>query len=227
MNRFFVPPGTLAGDRLPIPSSIEHQVRRVLRLRDGAEVTLLEGDGTEARCRLDGTMLDVIDRRPAGGEPGHRLTVLQSLLKGDRLEEVVRHGTELGAVRFELVVSERCVVRDVTTHRLERLRTIAREAAEQSERAIVPEVLGPRRLRDVLDPRVVVLLERRGGHRLSELEPPAAILIGPEGGFSDDEVAAAEHAGAAFASLGPRILRSESVALAAAAVILSRTGDFA
>jgi 16S rRNA (uracil1498-N3)-methyltransferase len=119
------------------------------------------------------------------------------------------------------------VVRDVTPRRLERLRAIAREAAEQSERAMVPEVVGPRRLHDVLEQTVVVLLERRGGPRLSELEPPAAILIGPEGGFSDDEVAAAERAGAAFAGLGPRILRSESVALAAAAVILSRTGDFA
>jgi 16S rRNA (uracil1498-N3)-methyltransferase len=107
VTRFFVPPGTLAGDRLAIPSSIEHQVRRVLRLRDGAEITLLEGDGTEARCRIEGEMLEVVDRRPAGGEPGHRLAVLQSLVKGDRLEEVVRHATELGVARFELVVTER------------------------------------------------------------------------------------------------------------------------
>jgi 16S rRNA (uracil1498-N3)-methyltransferase len=227
VTRFFVPPGTVAGERLAIPSSIEHQVRRVLRLRDGAEITLLEGDGVEVRCRIAGGALVVIDRRPAGGEPGHRLTVLQALLKGDRLEAVVRHGTELGVARFGLVVTERCVVRDVTPRRLERLRAIAREAAEQSERATVPEVVGPRRLTEVLDPTVVVLLERRGGQRLSELKPPAAIVIGPEGGFSDDEVVAAEGAGAAFASLGPRILRSESVALAAAAVILSRTGDFA
>jgi len=73
----------------------------------------------------------------------------------------------------------------------------------------------------------VLLLERTYGPRLSALEPPASVVIGPEGGFTPDEVAAAERANLVLAGLGPRILRSETVAVAAAAVILSRTGDFA
>jgi 16S rRNA (uracil1498-N3)-methyltransferase len=82
-------------------------------------------------------------------------------------------------------------------------------------------------LAEALSASSVLLYERHDGQRLSALEPPASVVIGPEGGFAPDELAAAERAGATLASLGPRILRSETVAVAAAAVILSRTGDFA
>ena len=104
---------------------------------------------------------------------------------------------------------------------------MAREAAEQSERGIVPEVVEPVPLGAVIGPGSVLLLERLGGPRLSELSPPSRLVIGPEGGFAPEEAEAVQHAGAAVASLGPRILRSESVAVAAAAVVLSQTGDFA
>jgi 16S rRNA (uracil1498-N3)-methyltransferase len=227
VHRFFVPPGTIAGPRFPVPASIAHQVTRVLRLRDGAEVVLLEGDGHEARCRLEGGELVVLGRVQSAGEPHHRLTVAQALLKGDHLETVVRQGTEVGVSRFELVVTERCVVRDVSAARLARLRTVAREAAEQSERGMVPEVVAPAPLVEVIGPASVLLAERSGGARLSKLPPPARLIIGPEGGFTPGEVAEAERAGTTAASLGPRILRSESVGFAAAAVVLSRTGDLA
>ena len=226
-HRFFVDPGTVSGDRFELPEAISHQVTRVLRLRDGAELVLLEGDGQEFRCRLDDGWLDVVSRTPSLGEPNHRLTVAQALLKGDHLEPVVRHGTEVGICRFELIVTERCVAREVSPARLARLGAVAREAAEQSERGIVPEVVAPVQLTEVIGPGSVLLFERTGGSRLSELPAPERLVIGPEGGFTSDEVAAAERAGATVAGLGPRILRSEAVAIAAAAVVLSRTGDFA
>ena len=226
-HRFFVDPGTVSGDRFALPQVIAHQVTRVLRLRGGAEIVLLEGDGQEVRCRLDDGWLDVISRTQSLGEPRHRLTVAQALLKGDHLEPVVRHGTEVGISRFELIVTERCVVREVSDARLARLRAVAREAAEQSERGVVPEVVAPVPLSQVIGPGSVLLFERTNGSRLSALLAPDRLVIGPEGGFTPNEVAAAERAGAAVAGLGPRILRSESVALAAAAVVLSRTGDFA
>ncbi|MGH2489542.1 MAG: RsmE family RNA methyltransferase [Candidatus Limnocylindria bacterium] len=226
-HRFFVDPGTVSADRIPVPGAIAHQVTRVLRLRDGDEVVLLEGDGQEVRCRLDDAWLDVLSRTPALGEPRHRLTVVQALLKGDHLEPVVRHGTEVGVSRFELTITERCVAREVSDARLARLRAVVREAAEQSERGIVPEVVAPVPLAEVIGPGSVLLFERTDGPRLTNLPSPERLVIGPEGGFTRDEVAAAERAGATVAGLGPRILRSESVALAAAAVVLSRTGDFA
>jgi 16S rRNA (uracil1498-N3)-methyltransferase len=153
--------------------------------------------------------------------------VCQALLKGDGLEHVVREGTEIGVALFRLVVTERCVLRDVTPRRLERLRAITREAAEQSERGIVPPVEAPVALEAVLSPASVLLFERTDGVRLGQLPPAETVVIGPEGGFAPAEVEKAAGAGVVVAGLGPRILRSESVAPAAAAVILSRTGDFA
>jgi 16S rRNA (uracil1498-N3)-methyltransferase len=110
---------------------------------------------------------------------------------------------------------------------VERLRVIAREAAEQSERGLIPAVHDTVPLGAVLEPGSVLLQERHDGVRLSALEPPRTVIIGPEGGFTPGEIEAADAAGVARAGLGPRILRSESVALAVAAVILSRSGDFA
>jgi 16S rRNA (uracil1498-N3)-methyltransferase len=227
VHRFFVDPGTAAADRFPVPAAIAHQVRRVLRLRDGAEIVLLEGDGQEVRCQLESGELVVVDRAPSAGEPRHHLTVAQALLKGDHLEMVVRQGTEVGVSAFEIVLTERCVARDLSPARLARLRAVAREAAEQSERGRVPEVVAPQPLAAVIGRGSVLLLERSGGARLSELPPADRLVIGPEGGFTPAEVAAADQAGATIASLGPRILRSDSVAAAAAAIVLSRSGDFA
>lgn len=229
LHRFFVEPGDARGDRFPLPRTIERQVRAVLRLGDGDRIVLLTGDGTEAICRLTAGGTCVLEqRRSAAAEPGHRLTVVQALLKGDALEEVVRHGTEVGVAEFRLAVTERCVARELSPRKLERLRAIAREAAEQSERGLVPTVEGPVVLGDVLTPPAVLLYERAASDpRLGELDPPATILIGPEGGFSPAEVARARESGVAIAGLGPRILRSRTVAPVAAALVLSRTGDFA
>jgi 16S rRNA (uracil1498-N3)-methyltransferase len=226
-HRFFVPAADALGDRFPLPASIERQVLRVLRLRDGDRLVLLTGDGQAATCRLESGACVVERREMAGGEPGHRLTVAQALLKGDALEEVVQQGTELGAAAFRFVVTERCVVRELSPRKLERLRTIAREAAEQSERAVVPSVSGPDPLEAVLGAGAVLLAERHDGRRLRDLSPPTTVIVGPEGGFSEAELRAAEAAGVALAGLGPRILRSRTVAAAVAASVLSRTGDFA
>jgi 16S rRNA (uracil1498-N3)-methyltransferase len=230
VDRFFVDPTVMVGERFAIPPSIAHQVRRVLRLRDGDEVTLLDGLGGEVHCRLEGGDCVVVERRTAGGEPTHQLTVWQSLLKGDHLEPVIRHGTELGIAGFRLIVSDRCVVRELSPRRLQRLQAVAREAAEQSERGIVPPVDEPTSFAEALKaagPGSVLLFERHDGKRLTELDPPPSVFIGPEGGFSPAEVEGAQRAGLAVAGLGRRILRSETVAVAVAAAILSRTGDFA
>lgn len=227
VHRFFVPPEEAAGDRFPVPPSIERQVHRVLRMRDGDQLVLLTGDGTAAICRLAGGTCRVERRERAGGEPAHRLTIAQALLKGDALDEVVRQGTELGVVSFRLIVTQRCVARELSARKLDRLRAIARESAEQAERAAVPVVDAPVALDDVLQPGTVLLAERHDGRRLRDLAPPGTVIIGPEGGFTAEELASAAVAGVELAGLGPRILRSRTVAAAVAATVLYRSGDFA
>ena len=227
VHRFFVAPEEMAGDRFPLPPSIGRQVRTVLRLGEGDRLVLLPGDGSQALCRLEQGGCRVEERSLVTSEPVHRLTVVQALLKGDALEEVVQHGTEIGVAGFQLVLTERCVARDISPRKLDRLRTIAREAAEQSERGSVPSVLAPVALAAAFMPGSALLFERQQGQRLRDLVAPTAVIIGPEGGFSPGEVEAAEEAGLTIAGLGPRILRSETVAVASAAVILSGCGDFA
>lgn len=227
LHRFFVAPEEAAGERFPIPSSIDRQVQRVLRLRDGDRLVLLTGDGTAATCRLEAGDCVVERRDLAGGEPAHRLTIVQALLKGDALDEVVQQGTEVGVAAFQLVVTQRCVARELSARKLDRLRAIARESAEQSERAAVPPVEAPVALEAVLRAGGVLLAERHDRRRLRDLPPPGTVIIGPEGGFTESELTAAEAAGVELAGLGPRILRSRTVAAAVTAAVLSRTGDFA
>ena len=217
----------MSGDDFVLPPTIARQVSGVLRLGDGDRIVLLPGDGSEAICRLQAGRCLVEERRANAAEPRHRLTVVQALLKGDALEEVVQHATEIGVAGFQLVVTDRCIARDISPRRLERLRAIAREASEQSERGVVPSIDGPVGLREAVPPGSVLLHERHGGSRLSSLEAPSALIIGPEGGFSAREVDAVVEAGAVLAGLGPRILRSRTSAVAAAAVVLSGTGHFA
>jgi 16S rRNA (uracil1498-N3)-methyltransferase len=228
LHRFFVAPDTIAGERFPLPPTIERQVRTVLRLGDGDRIVLLGGDGTEALCRIAAGACVVEERRPSAAEPSHRLSVVQALLKGDGLEEVIQRGTEVGVAEFRLTVTERCVVRELSPRKMERLRVIAREAAEQSERGRIPEIHAPVPFAAVLEAGAVLLYERATADRgFGELDLPGTVLIGPEGGFTPAEVTLARQAGVHVAGLGPRILRSSTVAPVVAALVLSRTGDFA
>ena len=218
----------MAGDRFPLPAAIERQVRAVLRLRDGDRLVLLPGDGTEAICRLDGDACAVEERRPASGEPRHRLTVVQALLKGDGLEQVVQHATEVGVAAFQLAVTERSIVRELPPRRLERLRTIAREAAEQSERGIVPEILAPVPLARAMTSGSVLLFERHDGQRLGRGHAAVHDRHRSGGwlhagrGAGRRSTPARRWPGWVRGSCGRRPSPPS-----AAAVILSRTGDFA
>jgi 16S rRNA (uracil1498-N3)-methyltransferase len=223
----------MAGERFPLPRGIAHQVSRVLRLHDGERLILLDGAGEQATCRLESGDCVVEERGAAGGEPTHRLSLILALLRGDHLEPVIRHATEIGVAGFRLMVSERCVARELSTRRLERLRDVAREAAEQSERGRIPSVIEPRPFGEVvpdLPSDAVLLFERGAGPGLTHLAAerlPSALVIGPEGGFSPGEAEVARTAGLRIGGLGVRILRSETAALSAVTIVLSAAGDFA
>jgi 16S rRNA (uracil1498-N3)-methyltransferase len=212
------------------PEDARHALRS-LRLRQGDEVGLADGAGAVGRGTLrvagDAAAVDV-DR------PSPSVTVAMAAPKGDRLAWAVQKLAEVGAGEIALLESERAVrqwegERGERTRR--RLATVARQAAMQSKRPFVPELSGPWTLDRALraDPGVsVILLWEHATRPLADVVSGDArtirLVVGPEGGFSDREAAEAEAAGAAPASLGEGILRTETAALAATVVTLHRLG---
>ena len=158
------------------------------------------------------------------------LTLLLSIFKFDRMEWAIEKLTELGAARLAPVIARRTDARlaQAAGKRVERWRKIAREAAEQSRRAVAPEVAAPAKLREALggleglrifldeSEERVTLKQALGGHASGQ---PAALALGPEGGWTEDEVKLLAERGWKAASLGHRILRAETAAIAAAAVV--------
>lgn len=206
---------------------------RVHRLRSGdafvafdplaaveADATLLDGE----RCHLG-------EVRP-GQRPPFDVTLLQGLGKGDKLEQVVRDATALGARRVVAVETERSVAKARGANRAQRLATVAAEAARQSGRGDIPILDGPARLdaaiaslapgglRVVLDPDAA----RPLGRVAWEPAVPAVLLVGPEGGLAVAELALARDAGFEPARLGPFVLRTETAAVAALSALVTRGG---
>lgn len=230
-HRFFVHAETLQGERAVLRGDQARQVASVLRLSPGDQVILVAG-GDDIGVRLDrvspsevsGT---VLSRAPNAAEPRLRLTLALPILKGDRSEEVLEAVTQLGISRVVPFVSERSVVRDLSDAKRVRWERIARESAETARRGRLPEI---RQLVDwsvlleVLAPPVVVAWEGERERRLSDVPTPAdqtmSLVVGPEGGLTDREIALARERGATIVTLGPRNLRSETAAISAVARIL-------
>jgi 16S rRNA (uracil1498-N3)-methyltransferase len=196
------------------PPDAMHHLLRVLRLRDGESVTVTDGAGRWRACAIAGASLEATGDVHVTGRRDPVLTVAVAPPKGDRLEWLVAKCTEVGIDRIVLLDAERSVVRwkgDRADKQLERLRRIVVESSMQSRRVWLPEVSGPVPAIDALPSSAVA---EPGG------DPVATgvhtIAIGPEGGWSSDEVAAAGRT----VSLGDQILRVETAAVAAAVLML-------
>jgi 16S rRNA (uracil1498-N3)-methyltransferase len=233
LPRLFVEKDLAEGATLTLEGAGANYLANVLRLGPGAQVKLFDdrtgewlADIVEAgRKRVT---LDVV------GKLGDRETVpdlwlLFAPLKRGRIDWLVEKATELGVDRLAPVVTERTIVDRLN---LERLRTHAVEAAEQCERTALPALMPPRKLRDMLKDwppdRTLYFADEAGGAPFATAAAPgpAAILIGPEGGFTDPERAAICALPQARAiGLGPRILRAETAALAAIALWMGAAGD--
>jgi 16S rRNA (uracil1498-N3)-methyltransferase len=222
----------------PLTEEDARHALRSLRMRPGDEVRLADGAGAVGRgtLRADGavTVVDVAEVRRVG-RPVPTVAVAMAAPKGDRLAWAVQKLAEAGADEIALIESERAVRRwegergERTRRRLE---SVAREAAMQSRRPFVPAIAGPWTFASALEvdaegTDVVLLWERATDPLGGSIRPEAAairLVVGPEGGFSEEEAAQARAAGAALASLGEGILRTETAALAATVVALYRLG---
>ncbi len=226
LPRFHVLAEQITGGRVNLEREQAHKIRNVLRLREGSEIAVLDGTGSYYRCRLiwlenANVSAEVLERGEAGTEAPIQITLAQAIPKQDKMDLIIQSCTEAGVCRFLLFESRRCVARwpePKIAGRIERLQKIAHEAAEQSLRAIVPEVRYTSDVKEVFVPGGLLLYEgaeRRIG--TVEAETKMTVIVGPEGGFDDEE---ASSAGCIPVSLGPRLLRTEHAGLYAVAAIL-------
>jgi 16S rRNA (uracil1498-N3)-methyltransferase len=238
-HRFFVPGASHDLPRVTFSAEQAKQISKVLRLKPDDTVIAFDGSGDELLVRLTGigrsTVGEVMKRCVNRAEPTLTLTLYQGLLKGTKLEFVLQKCTEIGVSRFVPVVSERAVPAEPSEARQSRFRTIVREAAEQSGRSRVPEIVAPVSLPEALakamsEGPVLFAWEEAHDGGIANAEPfetvkRASLFVGPEGGFTAVEAGQARDAGAMIVSLGPRILRAETAAMVGAALVLFHAGD--
>lgn len=240
VHRFWVTPAQISGDRVLFTREQSHQIVRVLRMRRGDTVAVFDGTGADHEAQLltlgpGKAIARLTGVRTAASEPALRLTLLQGLPKGEKMELIIQKATELGVHRIVPLVCQRSVSRG--SGRLARWRAIAREAAEQCGRPIVPQIDEPVPLTSFFAAeggsglRGIALWEDERARGLKEtLALMAAadrlhLLVGPEGGLEPDEVRLIGQGGLVTASLGKRTLRAETAAIAALGIIQYELGD--
>ena len=229
MPRFFVNKELIDGGKIYIKDGDAHHIARSLRMAEGDEVTVSDGEGKEFFCRLtrirdEECECEIIFEEISRAESPVDITLCMAYPKGDKLETVIQKAVELGVSRILPFESSRCIKRpkaEKIDKQLARLSKIAEEAAKQCGRAKIPEVLTPISYREMLkytkdfemtlfcyeaeeDSSVKNILKSR------TRPATCAVIVGSEGGFSEDEVKEAILSGATVVSLGKRILRCET-----------------
>jgi len=236
-HRFYVPPERISYNQVLFSTNQAKQIANVLRLHVGDTVYVFDNSGKEYVAELA-----AVDGREVVGEITQvthpktearlRLTLVQGLLKGDKIELILQKCTEIGVSAFIIATTARSVPKipeERLVPRIERWQSIVREAAEQSGRVRVPDVRGIVPLEEAFsltDGNGIIAWEEEKDKDISpELLQAAsteslACFIGPEGGFSDEEVRAAVHSGIKPVSLGARILRAETAAIVTSALLI-------
>lgn len=236
VQRFFLPHDAFHGEQVIFPSDIARQMRSVLRLHPGDEVLALDGRGNAYRVALTHVEKSqvggrILARMAATGEPAGALILCQAISKGERFEWVLQKGTELGVTIFQPIITQRTLRRQPGEGRWERWRRIIREAAEQSERGRLPQLLAPLSFAEALAgvqgvgilPAVSAQLPVRAA--LANATWPVTLFVGPEGGFDPAEVEQARAAGVIPVTLGPRILRTETAAISLVTLTMAVMGE--
>lgn len=220
-------------DILLTPEQERHLIKS-LRMKTGDIITVCDANGTDYGCILENietpAKLKICYKQVSNSEPSISVTLYQGLPKGDKMEDIIQKSVELGVFRIQPVLTIRCVSRPdekSMKKKLVRWNKIALEAAQQSGRSIVPEVLplisfeqGVKQCRD----NCKLFFYEGGGSPIKTLvsgdEISAAIFIGPEGGFDEQEVNLAKECGFQTATLGPRILRTQTAPAAVLSVLM-------
>ncbi len=242
-HRFFIPPNWIEPPTVHLHGQTARQIKTVLRMRPGDEIIVLDNSGTEWQVRLTEVGQKAVRGRLSGqqlaqAEPTLPLTLYQGTLKAQKFEWVLQKGTELGVSCFVPTICRRSVTNniDALTKKRERWQRIIREAAEQSGRGLLPRLEPAMPLAEAMryagsNSLILMLWEKAAGLNLKEVLVEArphsvALFIGPEGGFTADEVALARQSGLQIVKLGPRILRAETAGIVACSAIFYQLGEW-
>ena len=243
MQHFFIEPEAIDKGKVHYLPDIARQIQRVLRLKEGESVNVLDNSGMiyEVALTFEGQAVSgsIVRQYASETESRLRLILMVALSQREKYEWILQKGTELGVSAFLPVISERSLVqkKDAIAGKRERWEAIIREAAEQSHRTRLPTLMETASLAEA------VALPSKGAHSmklcahttddaiplreiLTNNQPEECwVLIGPEGGFTDEEVGSARSHAFLITSLGKRVLRMETAAMAAAAIILTGWAD--
>ncbi|MBI5436605.1 MAG: 16S rRNA (uracil(1498)-N(3))-methyltransferase [Nitrosomonadales bacterium] len=240
--RFYCPPPLHLGATLELPPEAAHHAHRVLRLRVNDPVQLFDGEGHA----LDATISEINGKRvvlgklkPCAAEPQPplRIVLAQAMCSSEKMDWVVQKATELGAAEIQPVQTRRSVAKlsgERIERRTEHWRNVTIAACEQCGRNALPQVHAPQefsvwlaQMRGIPDTRFILLPEAATAlHEQPAPQGKVTLLIGPEGGFSIDEVQLARQAGFIPIRLGARVLRTETAAIAGIAALQTLWGDF-
>jgi len=240
-SRFYTGEQLRSDATLTLDEETSHYLLRVLRLRAGDRLILFNGDGSEYQALLAGTernhaTVTIGERNEPQRESDLRVILGQGIPRGDRMDLVLQKSVELGAAAITPLCTTRSQVRlsgKRLQNRLAHWQGIVRSACEQSNRVLVPSLESVRLLPEwlassqVMETQLGLVLDPTASRRLKELEPvtSVSILVGPEGGLETEEVELAESHGFRRIGLGPRVLRTETAALAAIAALQALWGD--
>jgi 16S rRNA (uracil1498-N3)-methyltransferase len=239
MHRFFAPSLDPGDETTVLPKDEAEHATRVLRIGAGETVAVFDGRGREYLARVISAarrdvVVQILSRADAAAESPVAITLAQAVLKGDKMDDVIRDAVMLGVAAVQPIVSKRSettIAALVRGARVDRWRRIALASVKQSGRAVLPDVRTPLTLEHFLDepPAAVrlMLVEPSAGARveaLSMLEgesvpADAALLVGPEGGWSEGEWQAADAKGVRLTTLGHRTLRADAVAVSAISIL--------
>ncbi len=238
IHRIHSPQPLEPGQEAILENGLAHYIGRVLRVAEAQTVILFNGDGHDYVAEVLAVgkrevALAVNSRLPAKRESRLKITVVQALSRGERMDQTLQKCTELGVTAFQPLFSERVEVRLKAGQfgkKLNHWRSVVISACEQSGRGVVPDVFEPLDLTGWLKQvqpggRIVLAPGAERSLAGSKLPDQIELAIGPEGGFSDTEVKSMQLHGVQAASLGPRVLRTETAAPAAVAVIQAMAGD--
>jgi 16S rRNA (uracil1498-N3)-methyltransferase len=245
VHRFFAPSLDPGDETVTLPREEAEHLTRVLRLGVGDTVSVFDGRGREFLARITSAIrrdvrLQLVSRVEPAAEPGVALTLAQAVLKSDKMDEVVRDAVMLGASAIQPIVTKRTETTVATLlkgQRVDRWRRVALASVKQSRRAVVPDIRIPLTIETFLDepaPALRLMLVEPAAS--ADAEPLSAIqkepapadavlLVGPEGGWTEQEWTLARARGVRLVTLGHRTLRADAVPVAAISVLQFLWGD--